>query len=627
MTDKSTNQSNDKIVTMSGLDIKDEVRRLKEIFPQFVKDGEVDFNAIKTWLSDNGSLASAEEKYGLGWAGKTEAIQAIKRKATATLKPDKEQSKDWDITQNLFIEGDNLETLKLLLRHYGGKVKMIYIDPPYNTGKDFVYKDSFQEGISDFKLRTGQNKEGSNYSTNSNTSGRYHSNWLSMMYPRLFYAKQLLNDNGVIFVSIDDNEVHNLREVMDEVFGAENFVCQLIWEKVHTRKNSAQYFSYNHDYILCFARSKSDWRRNLIPREDRSAYSNPDNDPKGDWKADPITAHNEYSANYKIQKPNGTILERPAGRYWAYSEESWNAKVSANAVIWGDGDSYPMVKRYLAEVQDGLVPQTIFDRKFAGDSARAKKDIDELNLSKGLLFDYPKPVLLIKRLLQIGTTVADDDIVLDFFAGSGTTAHAVMEQNADDGGNRKWICVQLAEETALHSEARKQGFTTISQIARERIKRAGDRLTKDYHQEVKDRKTRLDTGFKAFKLAASNYRHWQPIEADAENLRQLMLEQAQQSLEHPLVEKYEVMDVIYEVLLKEGMDLNSSVEEKNLNGSVFYEITDGERRAVLTLAEKIDIELTENLGLGHDDLFVCLDSSLTDSTKANLAQSIKLKTI
>jgi adenine-specific DNA-methyltransferase len=328
----------------------------------------------------------------------------------------------------LLIKSENFQALNLLMERYRGQVKCIYIDPPYNTGHDeFTYKDDYQ-----------------------------HSSWLTMFTDRLSLAHAILRTDGSIFVSLDDNEQARLKLVMDEVFGHDNFLANIVWEKVHTRKNSARYFSVSHDYILAYARLKSQWDRILLPREDTSAYSNPDNHPKGPWKPDPVYANNPYDADYVITKPNGVTLRPPPGQYWRFSEETFKAKVAKGEVLWGEGDSYPMIKRYLSEVQQGLVPTTLFTRDFAGDNMVANAELNAL-FGEGRAISYPKPTILIKRIAQITTRPRTGDVVLDFFAGSGTTAHAVINLNREDGGRRKYILVEMGDyfETVLLKRIKK----------------------------------------------------------------------------------------------------------------------------------------------------------------------------
>ena len=565
---------------------------LSAIFPELLTEGPdgvaVNLDVLKSLVGDR-TVTDAEEKYGLNWHGKRKARQLALTPSTGTLRPCPEDSVNWDTTQNLMIEGDNLEVLKLLQKSYAGKVKLIYIDPPYNTGKDFVYPDNFQDNIKNYLELTGQTGEGGKkLSSNTEASGRFHTDWLNMMYPRMKLAKNLLASTGTVCVSLDDAELANFRELCDEVFGEENFLATIAWEKVHTRKNSARTFSVSHDYVVVYARDISQWDRVLLPREGESAYKNPDSDPKGPWKPDPVTAHNPYSADYKISKPNGVVLARPAGRYWAFSEDTWKAKVSKNEVLWGNGDAYPMIKRYLAEVQDGLVPVTLFSRTFAGDTSAAKKEIDELFGEQGI-FDYPKPTLLIRRLIQI--CARKDDVILDFFAGSGTTAQAVMMENAADSGNRRCLVVQLPEilDAELSEQCSAASYCdklkkprTIAELTKERLRRAGKKIKEENPLFAGD------LGFRVFKLASSNIQAWEPD-------RDKLAETLEASIEHLKTDRTE-QDILFELLLKLGLDLCVPIEKRKFAGKEVHAIGGGVLFACL--AEKISRTDVEALAQG-----------------------------
>lgn len=600
------------------------IEQLKALFPELITEGAngvaVNVDVLKALVGD-ASVTDADEKYGLNWHGKRRARQLALTPSTGTLRPCPEDSVDWDTTQNLMIEGDNLEVLKLLQKSYAGKVKLIYIDPPYNTGKDFVYPDNFQDNIKNYLELTGQIEGGQKISSNTEASGRFHTDWLNMIYPRLKLAKSLLAQEGAIFISLDDTEQASAKYMCDEIFGEENYVATIIWEKVHTRKNSSRYFSTSHDFILCIAQSKPDWPRPLLPRDNTDAYSNPDNHPKGPWKLDPITAHNAYSADYKITKPNGVVLGRPEGRYWAFSEATIQEKIADDAIVWGEGESYPMIKRFLSEVQDGLVPITLFSRTFAGDTAVAKGEVDSLFGVKSV-FDYPKPTRLIERFLQIGSR--DNDIILDFFSGSGTTGHAVMAQNASDGGNRRYILVQLPEP--LNPEKNDQKIAadfcdelgkprTIAELTKERLRRAGAKV------EADNPDWRGDTGFRVFKLDTSNIRAWNPRPDDLEATL----------LDHQdhLLEGRSEADVLYELLLKLGLDLCVPIEQRSIENLHVHAIGGGVLLACL--AEIITREQVEPLAKGiiawHKELApagdttcVFRDSAFADDVaKTNLA--------
>lgn len=481
-----------------------EMRKLREVIPQcFNEDNTFDMEKFQFLLK--GKINIKNEGYGLHFLGKSYARMLASLDTKTVITPDEEHNaKDENKnSENIYITGDNLDALKHLLKSYIRKVKCIYIDPPYNTGKDdFVYKDNFNFTVDELTERLSINEDEAQRILDLTKRGSAsHSAWLTFMYPRLLLARDLLTDDGVIFISIDDNEQANLKLLCDEIFGEENFISQLIWEKVHTRKNSAINFSVSHDYIICYAKLNrilddvKGFKRNLLPREDIKAYSNPDNDPNGPWKPDPIYANNPYNADYTIKKPNGVVLKRPNGKYWRYSEETINKAIKENKIIWGNNSSYPSIKRYLSEVADGLVPTTLFDRKFAGDNMKGTEEVNEL-FSSDKIFSYPKPTKLIERLIQIGSN--SKDIVLDFFSGSATTAHAVMDLNAKDSGNRKYIMVQLAEKIAENKPAYKAGYRTIDEIGRERIIRAAKKI------KEKNPGLKADLGFKHYALNEVN---------------------------------------------------------------------------------------------------------------------------
>ncbi|MHA2354316.1 MAG: site-specific DNA-methyltransferase [Candidatus Thorarchaeota archaeon] len=391
--------------------------------------------------------------FRFAWAGKGEARSIAMEQPQHTLKLIEDQSVSYDSTENMFIEGDNLEALKILRESHGGKVRVIYIDPPYNKGGSFVYSDKF---------------------------AGTHDEWLSMMFPRLLISRDLLCVDGVIFVSIDDNEVHNLRILMNEVFGEENFVATIIWEKKFSPQNDARWFSDNHDYILVYARKKDLWRPRLLPRteETDSRYKNPDNDQRGPWTSSDLTVKTYNKNNdYEITAPSGRKILPPRGRCWGVSHDAFNDLVTDNRVWFGvEGNNVPRLKRFLSEVRQGLTPCTIWKRTEVGDNQEARRTIREIFGDVGL-FETPKPLRLMKQILHISTEPRRDDIVLDFFAGSCTTAHAVLEQNQEDGGNRSFIVIQLAEQVPNESRAFEAGFTTVSEIGAERIRRVIEKMS------------------------------------------------------------------------------------------------------------------------------------------------------
>ena len=391
--------------------VSENIERLKELFPDAFSEGGVDFDVLRQLLGDAKVLDEGEEKYGLVWHGKKKARQIALTPSTGTLLPCPEESVDWDTTKNLFIEGDNLEVLKLLQKSYANKVKMIYIDPPYNTGKEFIYPDKFQENLDTYLKYTGQvDDEGIKFSSNTETTGRKHTNWLSMMMPRLKLARDLLSKDGTIFISIDDNEQAHLKTLCDEVFGPENFIATIIWHKMDSPKNSAKYLSEDHDYVLLYAKNAEVWRPNLLPRSEKMVerYKNPDSDPRGPWLLGDLAARNYYSKGvYSIETPSGKVIPGPpAGSFWRISEEKFKEYDKDNRIWWGEsGGNRPGIKKFLSEVRDGVVPQTYWSWKDVGSTRNAKQDLSRLlQASSGEeLFVTPKPIGLIMRMLQIAT--------------------------------------------------------------------------------------------------------------------------------------------------------------------------------------------------------------------------------
>lgn len=562
-------------------DIQNEqVQKLAELFPEVVREGKVDFGALKATLGEDIELG---EKYGLSWKGKSNVFAKIQEKTVSTLHPQLEESVDWDTTQNMFIEGDNLEALKVLHKAYYGKIKMIYIDPPYNTGNDFVYNDDFKKTRREQALEEGAIDDEGNVTRDDglrvNTGGHKHSNWLDMMYPRLFLARNLLRQDGVIFVSIDDNEVHNLRLMMNEIFGEENFVADFIWKHRKSSQNDTD-VSLSHNYTLCFARRRDNFK--LTPLSiDHTKFDNPDNDPRGPWVADPFDAPNiRPNLTYPVTNPiTGEQHLPPGGRHWRISKEKFASALADNRIVWGkNGKGRPQLKRFLSEAQEkGKNPFTVWDH--LDTATGATKELMKLFDGKKI-FDTPKPVSLIKEILRLSTS-AQDDIALDFFGGSGTLAHATMELNVEDGGKRKWIIVQLPENIDEDHTAFKDGYKTIAEIARERIRRAHNRITDDFdiiakrNNSVKrqanssENKTvadvfrlatqeveqNVDFGFRSYLLGGSNFKKWNELVADPDEIKQ----QALDSL-NPLEDGVTDDDLLTEILLKRGVSPLAEVE-------------------------------------------------------------------
>jgi len=595
--------------------IGENIQALKIIFPEAFTEGKVDFDTLRQLLGD--AVDENEEKYGFNWFGKKRARQIALTPSTGTLRPCPEESVDWDTTQNLFIEGDNLEVLKLLQKSYANKVKMIYIDPPYNTGKEFIYPDKYQDNLDTYLRYTGQKgDEGFKTSSNTESSGRYHTNWLNMMYPRLKLARNLLKDDGVIFISIDDNEVGSLRKICDEVFGEENFITTVIWQRVYSPKNSAKYFSEDHDYILVFAKNAEVWRPTLLPRtaEANARYKNPDNDPRGPWKASDLTARNYYGAGmYEVVGPTGRKFTPGKGRYWRQSYENFKILEKDNQIWWGpDKNSMPAQKRFLSEVKQGITPQTLWLYKLVGHTQDAKKELLEyvdFEHTENVL-NSVKPTKLIKHILKIGTTSNSEDLVLDFFAGSAPTAHSVLAQNLADKGNRKFISVQIPEPLKKDEESVK----TIFDLGKSRILTASKKI-KEENPDYEG-----DLGFKVFKLDSSNIRAWNPDRNDLEGT-------LYEHTEH-LVPGRTEEDVLYELLLKRGVDLTVPIEPKEINGKTVYSIGYGVLFACLN--SEINRDDVENLALGiatwqkelspaSDTQVVFRDSAFTDDVaKTNM---------
>ena len=537
-----------------------QIDRLQQLFPEVITEGKIDWQKLQATL---GEAVDLGERYGLSWKGKGDVFAAIQEKTVQTLHPDRANSVDWDTTGNMFVEGDNLAALKILHKAYYGKVKMIYIDPPYNTGNDFIYNDDFKQTRRSYETEAGITDDEGNVvrddGLRTNTGGHKHSNWLNMMYPRLFLARNLLRQDGVIFVSIDDNEVHNLRLMMNEIFGEENFVAQLIWERAFSPKNDAKFISNSHDYILMYARNISEFNIGRLDRteEANARYSNPDNDPRGVWQSDNLGVKS-YSASgdYPITTPSGRIVEPPSGGCWRLSKETFLDRVKDNRIWFGpNGDSVPRIKRFLSELRnEGMVPTSLLFYKEVGHSQEGAKQVVELFDGKGY-FDGPKPVRLIKRLLTVGNA-KNNDIILDFFAGSGTTAHAVAELNAEDGGNRKWICIQLGERTGEKSEVFKAGYHTIADIARERIRRADAKIRADQADKLVSRDAPLDLGFRSYRVDDSNFKQWNELVSGPEEIRQ----QALSNLD-PLEEGVTDDDLLTELLLKRGILPLAKIEQ------------------------------------------------------------------
>jgi len=615
-------------VELTSEDVNEQrIEALKELFPEAVTEAGIDWDRLRQALGE--AVDTGPERYSFSWAGRSDAFRAMQAPSNATLVPCPEESVDFDETENIFIEGENLEVLKLLQKSYFGKVKMIYIDPPYNTGNDFVYKDDFRDSIGHYLRITGQvDEEGARLTTNPETSGRFHSDWLTMMYPRLFLAHNLLREDGVIFVSIDDTEVANLRMIMNDIFGEENFLASVVWQK-RTSPDARANLGPAHDYILVFARASDLGRatlRNLpLPERRLKEYSNPDDDPRGPWASRDITGqtgHAVESQYYEITAPSGRKYSPPQGRCWAISESSFRALVADNRVWFGqDGAGRPRLKLFLSETE-GMTCWTWWTNKEVGHNQEATKELNDLMGSPDA-FDNPKPARLLRRMVGLATTPGHD-IVLDFFAGSCTTAQAALELNREDGGNRRFIMVQLPEPTDDPE------FATIAEMGKERIRRVIARMKEEDEGKLEVEERDEDLGFKVFKLARSNYKVWEAIEEDEELGVEKALELLRQQLtlfENGLVEGARDEDVIYENLIKEGYTLNANIEPLNVGEQQVHRVSEDDRFFYICLDRQVEPEALQELEGTQDTVLVCLDAAMDDSGKANLAEQFHLKTI
>ena len=613
--------------TMDGLSMNIEqanIDKLKAVFPECFSEGKLDIDKLLSLCGEY--IDNDFEKYKFEWKGKAECLRLAQKRSTGTLRPCPEESVNFDTTQNLYIEGDNLEVLKLLQTAYYRKVKMIYIDPPYNTGNDFVYEDDFADPMARYKEVTRQTTK-----SNPETMGRYHTNWLNMMYPRLRLAANLLRDDGVIFISIDDNEVTNLRKVCDEVFGEENFVAQLIWERAYAPKNDAKYISNSHDYILMYAKVVENFQIGRLPRtkEANARYQNPDNDPRGVWKPSDMSVKT-YNAecDYPITTPSGRVIEPPTGRCWSLSKKAFLERLQDNRIYFGiDGNSVPCIKRFLTELKyDGMAPTSIMFYKDVGHSQEGAKEVTAL-LEAGA-FDGPKPVRLIRRLLTLANTKKDDnDIILDFFSGSATTAHAVMQLNAEDGGNRQFIMVQLPEVCDEKSEAYKAGYKNICEIGKERIRRAGKKLTEaDGQMELgEEAKQPLDVGFKVYKLDTSNLKTWDATPIEDDDL--FTLYDRMNGMIHRVKPDRTDLDMVYEIMLKLGVPLTYSVQKIEVNEKPAYMV--GEACLLLIcLAENVQPEDVEAMAeYVPAKIIISRDSFYDDTAMSNAYYILRDKQI
>lgn len=600
-----------KITNLTSQDtVSENIQTLKQLFPTIVKEGQIDFKELQSLLGDE--IVDKEEYYRFTWAGKSQARLEANKPSTATLRPDKESSKNWDSTNNIFIEGDNLEVLKLLQKPYANRIKMIYIDPPYNTGKDFVYKDNYADNLGNYLKITGQtDQDGKKISTNTDSDGRYHSKWLSMIYPRLRLARNLMTDDGAIFISIDDNEQSNLRKVCDEIFGDDNFVASIIWKRKRGRDNSAKHFSKSHEYLFVYSKSKVYFKTNFLELDEgtKEAYKNQDNDPRGIYRMLAVWARGtQGGVEYDFTTKNGQYFTK---RLWLFSKDNLVKMDSEDRLILRGNNIY---RKLFINENKGKIPETIWDN--VSNAANASDELKRI--FNNIIFDTPKPIPYISEMLKITTDSQTDDLILDFFAGSGTTSHAVMQLNAEDGGNRKCISVQLPEQTDESSEAYKAGYTNIAEITKERIRRAGEKIKEDYKE--KDGIENLDIGFKAFKLDSSNIHAW---DGNPEKLKE-QLDIFAENIKEDRTEE----DLLFEILLKFGLDLTVPIEEKTLANTTVYNV--GMGTLFICLSNKITPAVSEEIGKWKTELQPAISRVIfkdtgfeTDKDKTNAMQILK----
>lgn len=557
----------------------------------------VNFEMLKQMLSPD--VVDGDEAYEFTWVGKKAAIVEANKPIRKTLRPCVAESKDWDTTENLYIEGDNLEVLKLLQESYLGKVKMIYIDPPYNTGNDFIYADDFKMESEEWKVESGEwSEEGDRLFKNTDTNGRFHSDWCSMIYSRLMLARNLLTDDGVIFISIDDNEQENLKKICDEVFGGQNFVAQLVWERAFSPKNDARFISNSHDYILMFARNINNFVIGRLPRtaEADARYSNPDNDPRGVWQSDNLTVKTySPSGDYPITTPSGRVVEPPAGRCWRLSKNAFLERLQDNRIWFGsDGNGVPRIKRFLSELKfDGMAPTSILFYKDVGHSQEGSQEL--IKLMNGGVFDGPKPTRMLKRLITLAN-LNDKSIVLDFFSGSATTAQALMEINAEKNHHCKFVMVQLPENA---NEKKETGYKNICEIGKERIRRAGEKILKEQlannNSTLNSPNSKLDIGFRVLKLDSTNMKdvYYAPCDYDQDFLHQM---------ESNIKDDRTDLDLLFGCLIEWGLPLSLPYKSEQIDGCTVHTYNDGE-------------------------LIACFDANVPESVVKEIAQRKPLRAV
>lgn len=609
---------------MESVDMTEKnIEKIESLFPNCITESldengklkkAINFEVLKQMLSNE--VIDGDEAYEFTWVGKKAAIVEANKPVRKTLRPCKEKSVNWNNTENLYIEGDNLEVLKLLQESYLGKIDVIYIDPPYNTGNDFIYNDDFKLSSEEYiEANNELDDDGNRLFKNTDSNGRFHSDWCSMIYSRLLLSRNLLSDTGVIFISIDDNEQENLKKICDEVFGEDNFLAQIIWERAYAPINLKKHFSRSHDFILCYAKNEILAINNGIKRSEEAdnRYSNPDNDSRGDWKADNFSVGPAVESNiYPITTPSGRIVEPPAGRSWLVSEKVFLEKLKDNRIWFGtDGNSVPSMKRFLNELKKvGITPMTIWKYKEVGHSQDASKALKEL-FDDRKIFDYPKPVNLIKRCIELYSK--KHSVILDFFSGSATTAHAVMQLNAEDGGHRKYIMVQLAEKTDENSDSYKNGFKNICEIGQERIRKASKKILEDYKGNIDTEN--LDTGFRVFKLDDSNMTN---VFYSVDDYSQGLLS----NLESNIKSDRSDLDLLFGCLLEWGLPLSLPYNSEELEGCTVHNYNNGD--LVACFNENIPDSVIKYIAKQQPLRAVFRDSSFESSpAKINVGEIFK----
>jgi adenine-specific DNA-methyltransferase len=594
--------------------VQDNIEKLKGLLPEVFTENKIDIDKLRLALGEN--VEKEKERYEFTWNGKTEAIQLAQKQTTGTLRPVRGKSSSWDTSKNLYIEGDNLEVIRILQNSYRNKIKLIYIDPPYNTGNDFIYNDDFRDNMKNYREIIGQGSK-----SNPETNGRFHTDWLNMIYSRLKIARNLLKDDGFIFISIDDTEVTNLKKVCDEIFGEENFLANIIWQK-KTSPDARTTFSTAHDYILVYSKNIEYAKDNInalpFDEERKKSYSNPDNDPRGEWASVDLTGQvgrAPKSQFYTIKSPSGKLFPPPEGRCWALAEKTFYDLVKDNRIWFGkEGTSRPRLKKFLSEAE-GTRPWTWWDNKSSGHNQEGNKELKKL-FNDDLLFDNPKPTKLLKKILQITTNPNEEEYILDFFGGSSSTADAIMQLNSEDGGNRRFIIIQLPEslmekgnDFKAASVGLKRGYKTISEIGMERIRRAGKKIINEKEGNVA---TNLDFGFKVFRLDDTNLKLW---DEESYNLEKNLLD-----LVEPLKEGRSQEDVVYEILLKYGIDLTVPIEEKTIAGKTVFSV--GMGYLLICLERDLTLIHIEEMAKQQPARIVFYDEGFKDDTVRTNAQQI-----